>query len=382
MPYATRRAYAGASATCTLAATIASDASTASLTGTVSAWPDTANGPFFMVIDPGLATEEKVLVGSRSGTSLSSITRNVDGTQASGHSTGAVCYPVFTAVDADQANKIVSTLTTKGDLLVTDGSVLNRLAVGTAKHVLVATTGATNGVSWTQIDADGIATNAVTSDKILSGAVNSDKIANATIVQGDLAVAFLEALCPVGTISAYPGGTAPTGWILCNGTAVVLGTHPKLYALCATTPDLRGRTLVGVGTGAGLTARTLNATGGAETHTLTEAELAIHTHANGLTNSTVTTANITSTSHSHGINDDRSFWGENATLDWGLANGADRYFKVGNTFDRTSDAASVDHTHTITTGVTIQNAAIGSGTAHNNMQPFYALNYIIKHDYV
>ena len=178
MPYATRRAYAGAAATCTLAATIASDASTASLTGTVSNWPDTANGPFYMVLDPGLATEEKVLVGSRSGTSLSSLTRGVDGTQAAQHSTSAICYPVFTAVDADQANKVVSTLTTKGDLLVTDGTVLNRLAVGTAKHVLVATTGATNGVSWAQIDADGIATSAVTSDKILAGAVTPGKLSS------------------------------------------------------------------------------------------------------------------------------------------------------------------------------------------------------------
>jgi hypothetical protein len=155
MAYATRRAYTGASATCTLAAGIGSGDTTASLTGTVTAWPDTANGSFYMVIDPGLSTEEKVLVASRSTTSLSSITRGVDGTSAAAHSLGATCYPVFTAVDADQANKVASTLTTKGDLLATDGSVLNRLAVGTNTYVLTADSSATNGVAWAPTAAAG-----------------------------------------------------------------------------------------------------------------------------------------------------------------------------------------------------------------------------------
>jgi hypothetical protein len=101
-----------------------------------------------MVIDPGLSTEEKVLVGSRSGSSLSSITRGVDGTTAASHNAGATCYPVFTAVDADQANAVAAALTTKGDLLVTTGSALNRLAVGTDGQALVASAAATNGVTW------------------------------------------------------------------------------------------------------------------------------------------------------------------------------------------------------------------------------------------
>ena len=180
MAYATRRAYAGASAACTLAAAIASGDTTASLTGTVTAWPDTANGSFFMVIDPGLSTEEKVLVGSRSSASLSSITRGVDGTSAAAHSLGATCYPVFTAVDADQANKITSTLTTKGDLLATDGSALNRLSVGTNAYALLADSTATNGVAWGQIAAAGLATDSVTQAKIADRAVGSAELTNLT----------------------------------------------------------------------------------------------------------------------------------------------------------------------------------------------------------
>lgn len=148
MPYANRRSYSGASTACTLASSITSGDTSASLTGTTVAWPSTASGSFFMVIDPGLSTEEKVLVGSRSDGSLSSITRGVDGTTAASHSAGATCYPVFTAVDADQANKVASTLTTKGDVLATDGSTLNRLAVGTNYKVLGADSSATNGLAW------------------------------------------------------------------------------------------------------------------------------------------------------------------------------------------------------------------------------------------
>lgn len=148
MPYATRRSYAGASAACTLTSSISSSDTSASLTGTVTAWPTTSNGSFYMVIDPGLSTEEKVLVGSRSTNSLSSITRGVDGTTAAAHSAGATCYPVFTAVDADQANRVASVLTTKGDALVTDGSVYERLAVGSNRQRLTADSAQTYGVKW------------------------------------------------------------------------------------------------------------------------------------------------------------------------------------------------------------------------------------------
>jgi hypothetical protein len=187
MAYATRRAYAGASATCTLASSIASGDTSATLTGTVTEWPDTADGSFYMVIDPGLSTEEKILVGSRSSTALSSITRGVDGTSASAHTSGATCYPVFTAVDADQANKITSTLTTKGDILATDGSALNRLAVGTNAYALLADSVATNGVAWGQVAAAGLATDAVTTVKILDANVTADKLATDSVTQVKIA---------------------------------------------------------------------------------------------------------------------------------------------------------------------------------------------------
>jgi len=185
MAYANRRSYSGASAACTLTSSITSGDTTATLTGTTTLWPDTANGSFFMVIDPGLSTEEKILVAARSGGSLSSITRGVDGTTAASHSAGATCYPVFTAVDADQANKITSTLTTKGDILATDGSDLNRLAVGTNDYALLADSAATNGVAWKQVPAAGIADRAIGSSKLNGLTINAQTGTSYTLVLTD-----------------------------------------------------------------------------------------------------------------------------------------------------------------------------------------------------
>ena len=154
MSAVTRRSYAGAAPACTLTNSITAGDTTALLTGTVTEWNNTANGPFFMVIDPGLVTEEKVLVGSRTGSSLASMTRGVDGTTAASHSAGATCYPVFTATDANEANEFTSTLTTRGDLLTLNSSANPaRIAIGTNGYVLTS-----NGTdaAWAVLPASGV----------------------------------------------------------------------------------------------------------------------------------------------------------------------------------------------------------------------------------
>ena len=145
MPAFTRRQYAGAAAATTITAGINTSDTTCSLTATTG-WPSGAGVPFYVVIDPGTSAEEKCSA-TISGSTLT-LTRAQDDTSASSHSAGATIYPVFTANDADEANEVVSKLTTKGDLLVTSGSALNRLAVGTNYFVLGADSTATNGVAW------------------------------------------------------------------------------------------------------------------------------------------------------------------------------------------------------------------------------------------
>lgn len=141
----TRRQYKGAAVATTTTNSLNTSDTSVSLASTTG-WPSTASVPFYVVIDPGTSAEEKCSA-TISGSTLT-LTRAQDDTTASSHSSGATIYPVFTANDADEANELVSKLTTKGDMLVTDGTSLNRLAVGSNYQVLGADSSATNGVAW------------------------------------------------------------------------------------------------------------------------------------------------------------------------------------------------------------------------------------------
>ena len=230
MAYATRRSYAGAAPSCTITNTISSGDTTITLTGDVANWNTTASGPFFAVIDPGLATEEKILVAARTSTVLSSITRGVDGTVPAAHTAGAICYPIFTAVDADQANAVASALTTKGDLLVTDGTVLNRLAVGTNAYMLLADSTATNGVAWGQVANAGVAAGAAIAYSKLNLAtsiVNADVSTTAEIALSKLATTgTLTATTFVGALT----GTASNASKIDNHTVFVQSATPTALA--------------------------------------------------------------------------------------------------------------------------------------------------------
>ena len=193
MALATRRSYAGAAPACTLSSDIAAGATSFSITGTTTNWPTTATGPFYMVIDPGLSTEEKVLVGARTSGSLSSVTRGVDGTTAASHVTGATCYPVFTAVDANDANLLASRLSAKGDLISSDGSDPTKVAVGSNNTRLVADSAQTSGIKWvadtqnTVVDAKGdllVGTAADTIDRLAVGTNGHALVADSTTTTG------------------------------------------------------------------------------------------------------------------------------------------------------------------------------------------------------
>jgi len=108
-------------------------------------------------------------------------------------------------------------------------------------------------------------------------ALNGTNISNQTIELNKLVAAVQQALCPVGTILAYAGDTAPAGWLLCNGTSYSTTTHPNLYAAIGVrfgggagsfnVPDFRGRFLRGRDGGQGRDpdrgSRTAMNTGGA-----------------------------------------------------------------------------------------------------------------------
>ena len=84
-------------------------------TTTMNNWPDGLIGPFFIVIDRDLFTEEKILCATKSGNTLTVYDdgvvngRGADGTSVTSHASGAFVEHVFTATDADQANLHVNT---------------------------------------------------------------------------------------------------------------------------------------------------------------------------------------------------------------------------------------------------------------------------------
>lgn len=87
----------------------------------------------------------------------------------------------------------------------------------------------------------------------------------------------------VGTVLPYGAATAPTGYLICDGSAVSRTTYADLFAAISTLwgagngtttfnlPNLTDRFLRG-------TTGTPGGTGGAATHTLSLTELAAHTH--------------------------------------------------------------------------------------------------------
>jgi Phage Tail Collar Domain len=93
-----------------------------------------------------------------------------------------------------------------------------------------------------------------------------------------------------GDLKLSAAATAPSGWLLCDGSAISRTTFAVLFSAISTTygagdgsttfnvPDCRGRTLIGAGSGSGLTARARGATGGEETHALSSGEGPVHSH--------------------------------------------------------------------------------------------------------
>ena len=79
----------------------------------LTGWPPGLD-PFFIIVNRGKVTEEKMLIGSRSGNLMSVWTdgmtfgRAADDTGIAAHAIGEIVEHVFTATDADEANAHVN----------------------------------------------------------------------------------------------------------------------------------------------------------------------------------------------------------------------------------------------------------------------------------
>ena len=107
-----------------------------------------------------------------------------------------------------------------------------------------------------------------------------------------LAIKMVEEFEPMshaGWIIPFAGSAVPDGALACDGSSYLRTAYPLLFDAIGTTwgsadsthfnvPDLRGRAPIGSGSGTGLSARTVAQILGEETHTLTVAESASHSH--------------------------------------------------------------------------------------------------------
>jgi microcystin-dependent protein len=93
----------------------------------------------------------------------------------------------------------------------------------------------------------------------------------------------------MGTILAFAFNYAPRGWQTCSGQLLSISQNSALFALLGTTyggngqstfalPDLRGRSLVGMGQGPGLSNITQGEISGTETTTLLVTNMPMHNH--------------------------------------------------------------------------------------------------------
>ena len=157
---------------------------------------------------------------------------------------------------------------------------------------------------------------------------------------------------PSGVIMAYSANTAPIGWWVCDGREIPR-SYTNLFAVIGTLwgpgngtttfniPDLRGRSIVGVG-GPGANdqpALPFASHGGEWAHTLSVNELATHGHQ-------ITNAGAQLVTDSPGSVDhlpwDSGSWGASLTL------------------------------------VNENTASVGTNSPHNNMHPYAVASHIIK----
>ena len=158
----------------------------------------------------------------------------------------------------------------------------------------------------------------------------------------------------IGEIKLVPYNFAPRGWAFCQGQILPISQNTALFSLLGTTyggngqttfalPDLQGRAVVHTGQGPGLSQYDLGEMGGQESVALSTSQMPAHSHALQVNGQAATAATASGNYP-------------------GVSTGS-----VGNAYG-TATAG------TMPAGTISQT---GSGTPHDNRQPYLILNYVI-----
>ena len=154
---------------------------------------------------------------------------------------------------------------------------------------------------------------------------------------------------PIGGIIIWKGSISsiPSGWALCDGNNG--------------TPDLRNRFIIGGGG-----SYPQNSTGGAESVTLTTAQIPAHSH----TGTTSSNGN-----HRHYVARNQEENSGSNSMAYDSQNGSsDQYVlqRHSSTANKWNSSSDGNHTHSLSVDNT------GGGQPHENRPPYYALAYIIR----
>jgi microcystin-dependent protein len=185
----------------------------------------------------------------------------------------------------------------------------------------------------------------------------------------------MQGVAPTGAIMMYGAGTAPAGWLICDGSAVGRTQYPNLFNVISTQygagdgtstfnlPNFTGRFAMGTSG----TTYPLAHTGGEINHALTIAELARHSHPaidpthDHIVGAPQHTHNLICVVHNLAAGSDYNIWS--------IAGSG------GSAFGNTTPGTNI----TILKGPTgVQVDLAGSSTPHNNLPPYLTVNYIIK----
>jgi hypothetical protein len=205
-----------------------------------STFPDGTVGPFTVVADQGLATEEKIQVLSRSGAVFTVNTggRGYNGTTAYTHAAGCSILHTIDQQDLDEANQVavqtLGAIQATGDLLVGSGTnALVRLARGTANQFLQA---GASSLTWTSFGTSLVAN--VSSS-------NSDGVSN-TPSRAD----HIHALPASVALSQLKGAFSADQQIV-SGTGVGTGELIDLLLAFSEYFTANGQLVTGTGNGTG-----------------------------------------------------------------------------------------------------------------------------------